>query len=77
MISGVIARGIFVEMIDNKCEGMVSVELLGDEDFVYEENMLRLVGTRTKRKFQLGDKVRVKVLTADIILRRVDLELVS
>ncbi len=77
LISGVIARGIFVEMIENKCEGMVSVELLGDEDFVYEENMLRLVGTRTKRKFQLGDKVRVKVLTADIILRRVDLELVS
>ncbi|MFN8288544.1 MAG: ribonuclease R [Chitinophagales bacterium] len=77
LISGVIARGVFVEMIDNKCEGMISTEMLGDEDFIYEENMVRLVGARSKRKFQLGDKVRVRVLSADIILRRIDLELVG
>src|ERR1043165_1678304 len=76
VITGVIARGIFVEMTDNKCEGMVSTELMGDEDFVYEDKMVRLVGTRSKKKYQLGDKVRVKLLTADIILRRIDLALV-
>ena len=75
VITGVIPRGIFVEMVENKCEGMVSVECLGNEDFAYEEKTLRLVGTRTKKKFDLGDKVRVKILSADIILRRIDLGL--
>ncbi len=77
VITGVIARGVFVEMTENKCEGMVSAEMLGDEDFVFEDQMVRLVGRRTNRKFQLGDKIRVKILSADIILRRVDLELVD
>lgn len=75
VITGVIPRGIFVEMTDNKCEGMVSVEYLGPEDFVYEERMVRLVGSRSKKQFNLGDKVRVKILSADIILRRIDLGL--
>jgi len=75
VITGVIPKGIFVEMIENKCEGMVSVEYLGNEDFAYEEKTLRLIGTRTRKKFDLGDKVRVKILSADIILRRIDLGL--
>jgi ribonuclease R len=52
---------------------MVSVEYLGPEDFAYEEKMVRLVGSRSKKQFNLGDKVRVKILSADIILRRIDL----
>lgn len=75
IITGVIARGIFVEMKANKCEGMINAELLGDEDFVYEEKMVRLVGTKSGKKFQLGDIIKVKVLSADIILRRIDLGL--
>ena len=77
IITGVIARGVFVEMKANKCEGMVSVEFLGDEDFMYEEKMVRLVGTKTGMKYQLGDAIKVKVLSADIILRRIDLGLVG
>ena len=75
VITGIIARGIFVEMVDNKCEGMVSVEMLGNEDFVYDEKMVRLTGYRSKKRYDLGDKVRVKLLSADIILRRIDLGL--
>ncbi len=75
VITGVIARGIFVEMTDNKCEGMVSTEWLGDEDFEFEDRMVRLVGRKTKKRFELGDKVKVKILSADIILRRIDLGL--
>ena len=77
IITGIITRGVFVEMIANKCEGMVSVEYLGNEDFVYDEKALRLVGSRSRKKFDLGDKVRVKILSADIILRRIDLGLVE
>jgi ribonuclease R len=54
---------------------MVSVELLGEEDFYFEEKMVRLVGRRTGKRFQLGDLIKVRVLTADIILRRIDLAL--
>jgi ribonuclease R len=75
IISGVIARGIFVEIIENKCEGMISTELLGNEDFAFEEKMVRLVGTSTGKRFQLGDKIKIKVLSADIILQRIDLGL--
>jgi ribonuclease R len=77
VITGVIARGIFVEMTENKCEGMVSTEMMGDEDFVFEEKMVRLIGSRSRRKFQLGDKVKVKLLSADVILRRIDMELID
>ncbi|MFM2306264.1 MAG: ribonuclease [Bacteroidota bacterium] len=77
VITGVIARGIFVEMTDNKCEGMVSTEMMGDEDFIFEEKTVRLIGSRTRRKFQLGDKVKVKLLSADIVLRRIDMELLD
>lgn len=75
VISGVIGKGVFVEMIENKCEGMVSLEMLGDEDFVYDEKMVRLTGTRSRKRYELGDKIKVKVLSADIILRRIDLGL--
>lgn len=77
IITGVIMRGVFVEMVENKCEGMVSVESLGNEDFAFDEKMLRLTGVRTKRRFELGDKIKVKVLSADIILRRIDLGLAA
>lgn len=75
VITGVIGKGIFVEMIENKCEGMVSLEMLGDEDFVYDEKMVRLTGTRSRKRYELGDKIKVKVLSADIMLRRIDLGL--
>lgn len=75
VISGIIAKGVFVEIIENKCEGMVSLEMLGDEDFTFDEKMIRLTGTRSRRKFELGDKVKVRVLSADIVLRRIDLGL--
>ncbi|MCW5908943.1 MAG: ribonuclease R [Chitinophagales bacterium] len=75
IISGVIAKGVFVEMIENKCEGMVSIEMLGDEDFTYDEKMIRLTGTRSRKRYELGDTIRVKILSADIQLRRIDLGL--
>jgi ribonuclease R len=76
VITGVIMKGIFVEMNENKCEGLVNVDLLGEEDFIFDEKQVRLTGFRTGKKFQMGDKVRVRVLSADIALRRIDLEFV-
>ncbi|MBL7778750.1 MAG: ribonuclease R [Chitinophagales bacterium] len=75
IITGVISRGIFVEMDENKCEGMVSTELLGNEDFTYDEKMVRLTGIRSGKRYQIGEPVKVRILNADIELRRIDLEL--
>lgn len=75
IITGVISRGIFVEMDENKCEGMVSTEILGNEDFTYDEKMVRLTGIRSGKRYQIGDPVKVRILNADIELRRIDLEL--
>ncbi len=75
IITGVIARGIFVEMSSNKCEGMISLEMLGDEDFKYDEKQVRLTGMRSKQKYEIGQPVKVRVLSADIALRRIDLML--
>lgn len=75
IVAGVIAKGIFVEMNENKCEGMVSLEMLGEEDFTFDERMLRLTGTRSGKRYELGTPVKVKILSADLALRRIDLGL--
>lgn len=76
VISGVMMRGIFVEMDENKCEGFVHLEMMGHEDFVYDERLLLLKGVRSGKRYQIGDRVRVKVLSATIETRRVELGLI-
>ena len=77
IITGVITRGIFVEMTENKCEGMIAAEELGKEDFVFEEATIRLIGRKTGTIFELGQKVRVKIRRTSLAERKIDLELVS
>lgn len=77
IITGVIARGIFVEMTENKCEGMITTEMLGEEDFTFDERMVRLTGNRTRKVYELGNLITVKIILADIALRRIDLALVE
>ena len=74
MISGVMEFGFFVEIIENKCEGLVRLRSLNDDFYIFEEKQYRIRGDRTGRIFQLGDKVRVRVKNADIIRKQVDLE---
>jgi ribonuclease R len=76
IITGIIARGIFVEMIENKCEGMVSLDDLGHEDFTYDESNVRLTGRRTGTIFELGQKVRVKLKRTSLEERKIDLILI-
>jgi ribonuclease R len=76
IITGVTPRGIFVEMVENKCEGMVSLDDMGHEDFMYEENMIRLLGRRSGQTFDLGQKVRVKIKRTSLEERKIDLVLI-
>ncbi len=75
VISGVAAFGFWVETIDHKCEGMVSITSLAEYDeFRLVESDYSLVGMRSGRKFRMGDRVRIKVISANLDKRQLDYE---
>lgn len=78
VISGVASFGFFVETVTHKCEGMVTVrDLSAYDDFKLDEADYALVGLHTKRKFRMGDLVRIKVVAANLSKRQLDFEWVS
>lgn len=77
VISGVTEWGVYVEIIENKCEGMVPIRDLDDDYYVFDEKNYCLVGRRYQRRFQLGDAVRVKVARANLDKKQLDFVLVE
>mgnify|MGYP002645459956 CR=1 FL=1 len=75
-ISGVSQWGFYVELDDSKCEGLVSVNQLEDDYYEFDEKNYSIVGRHHGRKYQLGDKVVVKVAKANLVARQLDYELV-
>jgi ribonuclease R len=73
-ISGMIDRGIFVELKDSKCEGMVGFESMR-ESFDVEEGRLRAKGFKTGRVLKMGDLVKVRIRATDLGKRQIDMEL--
>ncbi len=76
VISGVTEWGIYVEIIENKCEGMVRIRDLKDDYYNFDESLYALVGERTKTIYQLGEEVIVKVKDTDLVKRHLDFYLV-
>ena len=75
VISGVAAFGFWVETIEHKCEGLVTVNSLLDYDeFQLIQADYCLVGVRSGRKFRMGDKVRIKIVAANLTKRQLDYE---
>jgi ribonuclease R len=75
VISGVSSFGFWVETIEHKCEGLVSLTSLSDfDDFTQVEGDYSLVGRRSGRKFRMGDKIRIKVVAANLTKRQLDYE---
>jgi len=77
VISGITDWGIFVEIIENKCEGMIPVRDIKGDFFVYDKDSHSLTGKKTKVKYQLGDAVQVQVKHADLIKKQLDFILVE
>lgn len=75
VISGVSEWGIYVEIIENKCEGMVRLREISGDFFTFDEKMHRIVGHNTGTMYQLGDEVEITVKAADLANRRLDFEL--
>jgi ribonuclease R len=77
VISGVTEYGIYVEIIENKCEGMVRARDMKDDYYVFDEKAYALIGEVTKQSYTLGDEVRIRVKNTDLVKRYLDFELVN
>ncbi len=77
VISGVTEWGIYVEIIANKCEGMVRIREIKDDYYTFDEKQYALVGEVTKNMYQLGDEVVVKVKNTDLVKRHLDFDLIA
>jgi ribonuclease R len=73
IISGVTDFGIFVEIMETKCEGMIRLVDIKDDHYIFDEKNYRVIGRRRKKMYTLGDKVTVKVKKTDIDRRLIDL----
>ncbi|MFN4233421.1 MAG: ribonuclease R [Bacteroidia bacterium] len=77
IISGVTEWGIYVELVESKCEGLVRLRDMTDDFYVYDEDNYRLIGKRFKKIYQLGDTVWIKVKKADLLKKQLDFLLVK
>lgn len=76
VISGVTSWGLYVEVSENGCEGLVSLQSLDDDYYIYDEEEMAIIGRSHKRKYQLGDEVRIQVASANLIKKQLDFELI-
>jgi len=72
VISGVTEWGIYVEIIENQCEGMVNVRDLADDFYEYDEENYCIRGRSTGKLYTLGDRVKVEVVKADMQKKQLD-----
>jgi ribonuclease R len=72
VISGVTEWGIYVELVENKCEGMIPIRDLDDDYYTFDDKNYCLVGRRYHKKYQLGDEITVKVAKANLDKKQLD-----
>ena len=77
VISGVTEWGIYVEIIENKCEGMVRIKDISSDYFIFDERQYALIGQAKRKMYQLGDKVVVTVKNTDLERKHLDFNLVE
>ncbi len=77
VISGVTDWGIYVEIISNKCEGMVRLQDMKDDHYVFQKEEFAAIGDKSKKAYQLGDEVYVRVKNADLVRKQLDFEMLG
>jgi len=77
VITGVTEWGIYVEIIENKCEGMVRIKDIKSDYFIFDEKQYALIGQVTKTMYQLGDEVNVTVKNTDLVRKFLDFNLIE
>ncbi len=77
VISGVTEWGIYIEIVSNKCEGMVRLRDIRDDHYDFDEEQYAIVGRKNKKMYQLGDEVYISVKNADLVRRHLDFNLIG
>ena len=77
LISGVTEWGLYVEIVENKCEGMIRLRDLADDFYEFDDTNYCVIGTRTKRKYTLGDSVKVQVVRCDLLRKQIDFRMIN
>ncbi len=75
IISGISEWGFYVELTDNHCEGMVPMRDMDDDFYEYDEKNYCLTGAHTRRRFVIGQKVRIEILRTNLAKRQMDFKL--
>ncbi len=75
-VSGIAEFGLFVKMNENQCEGMVPMQSIPGDRFYFDADKYSIVGTKTKKEYNFGDQVKVKIYEVSSKKRQIDLELV-
>jgi ribonuclease R len=77
IISGVTEWGLYVEIVENKCEGMIRLRDLDDDFYEFDDTNYCVIGARTRNKYTLGDTVKVQVMRCDLLKKQIDLKLIT
>jgi ribonuclease R len=72
VISGVTEWGVYVEIIENQCEGMIHIRELGDDFYEYDEENYCIKGRSSGKIYTLGDRVQIEVVKADLQKKQLD-----
>ena len=76
VISGVTDWGIYVELEESKCEGMVYIKDIKDDKYYYNSEEALLIGKKNKNKYQLGARIAVEVKKADLVKKHLDFTII-
>ena len=77
VISGVTEWGIYAEIVENKCEGMIPLRTLQDDYYEYDDANYCLIGRRHHRKYTIGDPLRIRIVRANLERKQLDFEIVE
>lgn len=77
VISGVTEWGMYVEIIENKCEGMIRLRDISDDFYTLDEKNYAIIGQRKKKVYRLGDEVKIRVKNVDLTKKQIDFSLVQ
>jgi ribonuclease R len=76
-IAGLTEWGIYVQLVENKAEGMISLRMRDDDFYIFDEERMEVVGKRYKKRFRIGDRINVEVYKINLEKRHLDFKLVN
>jgi ribonuclease R/exosome complex exonuclease DIS3/RRP44 len=77
VVSGLNERGVFVEIKENKCEGLVRMKDIPNDYFIYDQRNTCVVGQHTHEEYCLGDEVVIKVIGTDLDRKHIDFKILE